>query len=199
MPIDLQDLDCDFYVASGHKMYGPTGIGILYGKAERLGEMPPWQGGGEMIRRVSFESSTYIDIPHKFEAGTPHIAGAIALGEAVDYLAAVGMQQIFEYERNLLEYAEEAVSRIKGVRIIGAAAEKAGIISFVMENAHPHDIATILDREGIAVRAGHHCAMPTMDFLELPATTRVSLSFYNTRGEIDALVRGINNVKRIFQ
>lgn len=198
MAVDLQEIDCDFYVVSGHKMYGPTGIGILYGKAALLAEMPPYQGGGEMIRRVSFEASTYLDAPHKFEAGTPDIAGAIGLGEAVDYLSDLGMQQIADYEHQLLKYAEQAIHDMDGVRIIGTAAEKAGIISFVMDSAHPHDIATILDREGIAVRAGHHCAMPVMEFLGLPATTRASLSFYNTREEVDTLIKGIHKVKQVF-
>lgn len=198
MKVDLQEIDCDFYVVSGHKMYGPTGIGILYGKEDLLNQMPPYQGGGEMIRRVSFEESTFLDPPHRFEAGTPDIAGAIGLGAAVDYLSGIGMQQVAEYEAQLLHYAEQRIREIGRVQIIGTAAEKAGIISFVMENAHPHDIATILDREGVAVRAGHHCAMPVMDFLGLPATTRLSLSFYNTREEIDILAKGIHKVKQVF-
>jgi len=199
MPVDLQELDCDFYVASGHKLFGPTGIGILYGKAELLEEMAPYQGGGEMIRRVSFEETTFLDIPHKFEAGTPDIAGAIGLGNALDYLTTLGMQRIAEYENQLLLYAEQAISQVSGVQIVGTASEKAGIISFVMDSAHPHDIATILDREGIAVRAGHHCSMPVMTFLGLPATTRMSLAFYNTREEIDTLIEGINKVKKVFE
>lgn len=198
MPVDLEALDCDFYVTSGHKMYGPTGIGILYGKIHLLEEMPPYQGGGEMIRRVSMTESTFLDPPQKFEAGTPDIAGAIGLGAAVNYLNSLGMNQVEDYETQLLDYAEASLDDVEGLHVIGSARKKAGIISFVMDSAHPHDIATILDREGIAVRAGHHCAMPVMDFFEVPATTRVSLSFYNTRDEIDALKEGIQTVNEVF-
>lgn len=198
LKIDVQELDCDFYTFSAHKMYGPTGIGVLYGKAELLESMPPYQGGGDMIRSVTFEKTLYNDIPYKFEAGTPDIAGAIGLGTAIDYLDRLGLENIAAYEQELLRYAEEKISRIEGVSIIGTAREKASVISFVTEGVHPHDAGTILDREGIAVRTGHHCAQPVMDRFGIPATTRASLAFYNTTEEIDRLVAGITKVKEVF-
>jgi cysteine desulfurase/selenocysteine lyase len=179
-------------------MYGPTGIGVLYGKKSLLEKMPPYQGGGDMIRSVTFEKTLYNDIPYKFEAGTPNIAGVIGLGAAIDYLAEVGMSNISAYEEQLLSYAEREISRIEGVRIVGTASQKASVISFVIEGIHPHDVGTILDREGIAVRTGHHCAQPVMDRFGIPATTRASLAFYNTTQEIDRLVAGIVRVKELF-
>ena len=198
LEVDVQDLDCDFYAFSGHKMYGPTGIGILYGKKSLLEKMPPYQGGGDMIRSVTFEKTLYNDIPYKFEAGTPDIAGVIGLGTAVDYLADVGILNISTYEEQLLSYAERQISQLEGVRIVGTASQKASVISFVIEGVHPHDVGTILDREGIAVRTGHHCAQPVMDRFGIPATTRASLAFYNTTQEIDRLVAGIARVKELF-
>ncbi|HOK45217.1 MAG TPA: cysteine desulfurase [Bryobacteraceae bacterium] len=198
MQADMRRLDCDFYVFSGHKTFGPTGIGVLYGKAALLEAMPPWQGGGDMIRSVTFEKTLYNDLPYKFEAGTPHIAGAIGLGAALDYMTAIGMDRIAEYEHELLEYGTEALLGVEGVRLIGTARKKAAVLSFVMEGVHPHDIATILDRRGIAIRAGHHCAQPIMERFGVPATSRVSLAFYNTRQEIDALVEGLGWVKEVF-
>jgi cysteine desulfurase/selenocysteine lyase len=198
LEVDVQDLDCDFYAFSGHKMYGPTGIGVLYGKKSLLEKMPPYQGGGDMIRSVTFEKTLYNDIPYKFEAGTPNIAGVIGLGAAIDYLAEVGMSNISAYEEQLLSYAEREISRIEGVRIVGTASKKASVNSFVIEGIHPHDVGTILDREGIAVRTGHHCAQPVMDRFGIPATTRASLAFYNTTQEIDRLVAGIVRVKELF-
>jgi cysteine desulfurase / selenocysteine lyase len=198
MKIDVQDLDVDFYVFSGHKMYGPTGIGVLYGKRALLEEMPPYQGGGDMIRSVTFEKTLYNDLPYKFEAGTPDIAGAIALGAAVHYLERLGLDNIAAHEHDLLVYGTEALSTIPDVRIIGTAPHKAAVISFVIEGIHPHDIGTILDREGIAVRTGHHCAQPVMQFFKIPATARASLGLYNTRAEIDLLVAGIQKVKEVF-
>ena len=198
MPVNVRELDCDFYAFSGHKLYGPTGIGVLYGKAQWLEEMPPYQGGGDMIRSVTFEKTTYNSLPYKFEAGTPHIAGVIGLGAAVDYLNGIGLERAAAYERELLEYATERARRIPGLRIIGTAREKAGVLSFVLEGIHPHDVGTILDREGIAVRAGHHCAMPVMERFGIPATTRASFAFYNTPQEVDALVAGIERVQEVF-
>jgi cysteine desulfurase/selenocysteine lyase len=196
--VDVQDLDCEFYGFSGHKLYGPTGIGILYGKAELLEAMPPYQGGGDMIRSVTFEKTIYAPIPSKFEAGTPHIEGGIGLGAAVDYLEGIGMEAINAYEQGLLAYAMKAVGAVPGVRIFGTAREKAGVISFSLEGVHPHDIATILDQEGIAIRTGHHCAQPVMERFGVPAMARASLAFYNTKAEIDALVAGIHKVKEVF-
>lgn len=196
--VDVQALDADFYTFSGHKVCGPTGIGILYGKSKLLNAMPPYQGGGDMIRTVTFEKTTYNDLPYKFEAGTPNIAGGIGLGAALDYLTHIGMDRIAAYEHELLVYATEQLSQIPGLRIIGTAREKAAVVSFVMEGIHPHDIGTVLDRQGIAVRTGHHCAQPVMDWFHVPATTRASLAFYNTFGEIDALAAGIQKVKEIF-
>ena len=195
--VNVQELDCDFYAFSGHKLYGPTGVGTLYGKARWLEAMPPYQGGGDMIRTVSFEKTTYNVIPYKFEAGTPHIAGGIGLGAAIDYVSGIGLDRIAAYEHSLLEYATEQVGAIPGVRLIGTAREKAGVLSFVMEGAHPHDIGTILDREGIAVRAGHHCAMPVMERFGIAGTTRASFAFYNTMEEVDALVAGIDKVREV--
>ncbi len=199
MQIDVKSLGCDFYVFSGHKVFGPTGIGALYGKAALLDAMPPWQGGGDMIRLVTFEKTLYNDLPYKFEAGTPNIAGAIGLGAALDYVTAIGLDRISEYEHELLVYGTEALSGVEGLRIIGTAKEKAAVLSFVLEGVHPHDIATILDRRGVAVRAGHHCAQPVMQRFGVPATSRASLAFYNTRQEIDALVQGLATAKEIFQ
>ena len=198
MAIDVQELGCDFFAFSGHKLYGPTGIGVLYGRADLLNAMPPYQGGGEMIKSVTFEKTIYNDLPHKFEAGTPDISGAIGLGAAIDYISNLGMDNIYNYERELLEYGTQCLSAIEGLKIIGTAREKAGVLSFVMEGIHPHDIGTILDTEGIAVRTGHHCAQPVMDRYEIPATARASLALYNTREEIDALVRGIDRTLEVF-
>ena len=198
MSINVRELDCDFFVFSGHKLYGPTGIGVLYGRKELLESMPPYQGGGEMIKSVTFEKTLYNDLPHKFEAGTPDIAGAIALGTAIDYVSDIGMDRIYAYEQELLEYGTECLSSIGGLRIIGTAREKAGVLSFVMDGVHPHDIGTILDTEGIAIRTGHHCAQPIMDRFGISATARASLALYNTREEIDALVKGIDRVIEVF-
>ena len=197
MAIDVVDLDCDFYALSGHKMYGPTGIGVLYGKAAFLEDMPPYQGGGDMISSVTFEKTTYNKVPHKFEAGTPDIAGVIGLGAAIVYIENVGLDAIGAHEHELLVYGTDLLSSLPDVRMIGTAREKAGVLSFVVEDIHPHDIGTILDQEGIAVRTGHHCAQPVMDFYGIPATVRASLGLYNTKEEIDALVSGIQSVKEI--
>ncbi|MDE3108628.1 MAG: cysteine desulfurase [Acidobacteriota bacterium] len=198
MKVDVQELDCDFYAFSGHKVYGPTGIGVLYGKAELLNAMPPYQGGGDMIASVTFEKSTYNKVPFKFEAGTPDIAGAIGLGAALRYVSDLGLERIGAHEHDLLEYATGAVSGIPGLRIVGSAAEKAGVLSFIFENIHPHDIGTILDQEGIAIRTGHHCSQPVMRRFNIPATARASFAMYNTREEIDELVRGIEKVREVF-
>lgn len=198
MPIDMQDLDCDFYVFSGHKMYAPTGSGIVYGKAELLEKMNPFQGGGDMIKTVTFEKTTYAELPNKLEAGTPAIASQIGLGAAIDYLNTIGREQAAAHEAELLRYATERVSAIEGVRIIGTAKEKASVLSFVIDDIHPHDIGTILDQEGIAVRAGHHCAQPVMQRFNVPATARASFAFYNTKEEIDVLARTIERVIEIF-
>jgi cysteine desulfurase/selenocysteine lyase len=196
--IDVQDLDCDFYAISGHKMYGPTGIGVLYGKMALLEAMPPYQGGGDMISSVTFEKTTYNRVPHKFEAGTPDMSGAVGLHAAIDYLNRLGMDNIATYEHDLLAYATEKVAAISGVRLIGTAKDKASVLSFVIEGVHPHDIGTILDQEGIAIRTGHHCAQPVMERFGIDATARASLGLYNTREEIDALVGGIQKVKEVF-
>ena len=198
MPVDVQELDCDFYVFSGHKLFGPTGIGILYGKAEYLEAMSPFLGGGEMIKSVTFEKTIYNDLPYKFEGGTPDIAGAIGLGAAIDYVNDLGFDQITAHEDELLRYGTDALSTIEGLKIIGTAEHKAGILSFVMDLAHPHDIGTILDEQGIAVRTGHHCAQPVMQRFQIPATARASLAFYNTKEDIDALVKGIDRVIEVF-
>jgi cysteine desulfurase / selenocysteine lyase len=198
MRVDVQDLDCDFYAFSGHKVYGPTGIGVLYGKAALLEAMPPFHGGGDMIRSVTFEETLYNDIPYKFEGGTPHIAGVIGLGAAIDYVSGVGMDRIAAHEHDLLAYGTRVLSGIPGLRLIGTARQKAGVLSFILEGIHPHDAGTILDQEGIAVRTGHHCAQPVMERFGIPATTRASFGLYNTREEIDALGAGIRKVKEIF-
>jgi cysteine desulfurase/selenocysteine lyase len=196
--VDVQDLDCDFYVFSSHKLFGPTGTGILYGKADMLESMPPYQGGGDMISLVTFEKTHYNVLPYKFEAGTPNIAGGIGLGAAIDYLSEIGLEAVATYERELLAYATEALSSIKGLRVIGTAKEKASILSFVLEGVHPHDIGTVLDQEGVAIRTGHHCAMPVMQRFGVPATARASLAFYNTKEEVDALVGSIHKVIEVF-
>ena len=198
LPVNVQQLGCDFLVFSGHKLYGPTGIGVLYGKAELLEAMPPFQGGGEMIKSVTFEKTIYNDLPTKFGAGTPNMAGAIALGAAIDYVTELGIDQIQAYEHELLEYGTQALSDISSLRIIGTAAEKAGVLSFVMDGVHPHDIGTILDTEGVAIRTGHHCTQPLMERFQIPATARASLAFYNTREDIDALVKAIDRVIEVF-
>ncbi|MCI0662340.1 MAG: cysteine desulfurase [Acidobacteria bacterium] len=198
MTVDVRDLDCDFYTFSGHKLYGPTGIGVLYGKSELLEAMPPFQGGGDMIASVTFEKTTYNVLPAKFEAGTPHIEGAIVLGVAADYLESIGLVNISAYEHDLLNYATEVIGAIPDVKIIGTAREKASVLSFTLKDIHPHDIGTILDQEGIAIRAGHHCAQPVMKRFGIPATARASFAFYNTREEVDALAEGIQKAIEIF-
>lgn len=197
MAVDIQTIDCDFYTFSGHKVYGPTGIGVLYGKEALLEAMPPYQGGGDMISSVTFEKTTYNKLPYKFEAGTPDIAGAIGLGAALDYVTDVGMDAVAAYEHELLEYGTEKLSVIPGLRLIGTAAEKAGVLSFVLKDIHPHDVGTILDQEGIAIRTGHHCSQPVMDRFGIPATARASLAIYNTREDIDALAKGIERVREV--
>jgi len=198
MPVDVQDLDCDFYAFSGHKVYAPTGSGIVYGKAELLEKMNPFQGGGDMIKTVTFEKTTYADLPNKMEAGTPAIASQIGLGAAIDYLHSIGRERAAAHEAELLRYATECISAIEGVRIIGTAKNKASVLSFVIDDIHPHDIGTILDQEGIAIRAGHHCAQPVMQRFNVPATARASFAFYNTKDEIDVLARTIEKVIEIF-
>ena len=198
MKVDVQELDCDFYAFSGHKLFGPTGIGILYGRARYLKAMPPYQGGGDMISLVTFEKTHYNVIPFKFEAGTPHIAGVIGLGAAIDYLSGIGLDAVAAYEGELLQYATAQLLTIQGLRIIGRAKEKASVLSFVLDGAHPHDIGTILDQEGVAIRAGHHCAMPVMQRFGVPATARASFAFYNTREEVDLLVRAVQKVRKVF-
>ncbi|NQY27490.1 MAG: cysteine desulfurase [Piscirickettsiaceae bacterium] len=198
MVVDVQDLDCDFYVFSAHKMFGPTGIGALYGKQTLLENMPPWQGGGDMILSVSFEHTQYNELPYKFEAGTPHIAGAIGLGAAIDYMQDLGITNIAQHEHDLLVAATEKLSAMEGVRIIGTAKEKASVLSFMIEGVHPHDVGTIFDQEGVAIRTGHHCAQPIMQFYGIPATARASFAFYNTMEEVDALVMGIKKVQELF-
>jgi len=197
-PVDVQDLDADFYTFSGHKMFAPTGSGILYGKKEWLDKMPPYQTGGSMIRTVTFEKTTYAGLPEKFEAGTPAIAANIGLGAAIDYLNSIDFEAAARYEHELLEYATEKLSAIEGVRIIGTAKEKASVLSFIIENVHPHDIGTILDQSGIAIRAGHHCAQPVMQFFDVPATARASFAFYNTREEVDVLADAVQKVIEVF-
>jgi cysteine desulfurase/selenocysteine lyase len=198
MKVNVRELGCDFYALSSHKMFGPTGIGILYGKRDLLQAMPPYQGGGDMIASVTFEKTTYNTLPYKFEAGTPNIADAIGLGETVRYLNGVGLDRIAAYEHDLLEYATKAVSKVDGVKLIGTAREKASVLSFLLEGVHAHDLGTILDREGVAIRAGHHCAQPVMDFFGVPATARASLAFYNTREDVDRLVQAIGKAKELF-
>ena len=198
MSVDVADLDCDFYAFSGHKMFGPTGIGVLYGKEALLDAMPPYQGGGEMILKVSFEGTEYNRLPFKFEAGTPNIAGAVGLGATIDYINSVGLEMIGAYEHGLLEYATQVIGDVPGVRIIGTAAEKTAVVSFVMEGIHAHDIGTIVDSRGIAVRTGHHCAMPIMDYFGVPATARASMAFYNTPEEIDRLGEALRYARKFF-
>lgn len=196
--VDVQTLDCDFYVFSGHKVYGPTGIGVLYGKESHLDAMPPYQGGGEMIKYVTFDKTVYNDLPYKFEAGTPHIAGAIGLGVAIDYVKAIGFEAVAAHERDVLTYATQAAAEVSGLRVIGTAREKAGILSFELEKVHPHDVGTILDYKGVAIRTGHHCAMPVMRHFCVPATARASFALYNTRDDVDALIEGIRDVIKAF-
>ena len=198
MPIDVQDLDCDFFAFSGHKMFAPTGSGVVYGRKGLLEQMNPFQGGGDMIKSVTFEKTIYADLPNKFEAGTPAIASQISLGAAIDYVDSIGRERAATHERELLRYATERISAIEGVRIIGTAREKASVLSFVIDYIHPHDIGTILDQEGIAVRAGHHCAQPVMQRFNIPATARASFAFYNTKEEVDALARTIEKVIEVF-
>ena len=197
-PVDVHDLDCDFYVFSGHKAYGPTGIGVLYGKEQWLERMPPFQGGGDMIKSVTFEKTTYNELPYKFEAGTPHIAGAIGLAAGLEYIAGLGLERIRDYEHELLAYGTELLSAISGVRLIGTARHKAAVLSFVLDGVHAHDLGTILDRQGVAVRAGHHCAMPVMQRFGVPATARASMAFYNTRAELETLAAAIEEAREIF-
>jgi cysteine desulfurase/selenocysteine lyase len=198
MTIDVQDLDCDFYAFSGHKMCGPTGVGVLYGKAALLEKMQPYKGGGDMILSVTFEKTTYNTIPHKFEAGTPPIAAAITLSAAIDYLGAIGMERIAAHESGLLDYATEQLNRMPGVRLIGTAEKKAAVLSFLIEGVHPHDVGTVLNEDGVAIRTGHHCAQPVMQRFRIPATSRASFAFYNTMAEVDALVAGIRKVQKVF-
>ena len=197
-PVDVRDLDCDFYAFSGHKLFGPTGIGVLYGKREWLESMPPYQGGGEQIKSVTYEKTIYNDLPYKFEAGTPHIAGVIGLGAAIDYVNGIGMERAAAYEHELLEYGTEQLQAIEGLRLLGTARQKAAVLSFLLDNIHPHDIGTVLDTQGIAIRTGHHCAQPLMQRFQIPATARASFAFYNTKAEIDALVEGIHRTFEVF-
>jgi len=196
--VDVQSLDCDFYAFSGHKMFGPTGVGVLYGRERLLERMPPWQGGGEMILTVSFAKTTYNELPHKFEAGTPNISGAIGLGAAVEFLGELDLPAARRYEHELLSYATERLETIPGLRLVGTAADKASLVSFVVAGVHPHDIGTILDQDGIAIRTGHHCAMPVMEFFKIPGTARASFAFYNTFAEIDRLVASLERARKLF-
>ncbi len=196
--VDVRELDCDFYAFSGHKLFGPSGVGVLYGKARHLEAMPPYQGGGEMILDVRFEGTTFKGIPHKFEAGTPDIAGVVGLGAALDWLSALDREAVAAFEHELLEYGSEALSSVPGLRLVGTAREKIAVLSFVLDGIHPHDIGTILDREGVAVRTGHHCAQPLMERFGVPATARASLALYNSREDLDALVRGLHRVREVF-
>ena len=198
LPVDVRDLDCDFYALSGHKLFGPTGIGVLYGKAALLEAMPPCQGGGDMILSVTFEKTRYNHLPHKFEAGTPHIEGAIGLGAAIDYLQKLGMETIRAWEDELLEHGTQVLSQVPGLRMIGTAREKAGVLSFDLEGVHPHDIGTILDQQGIAIRTGHHCAQPVMERFGIPATARASLAAYSSREDLDLLAAGLRKVREVF-
>lgn len=198
MQVDVQELDCDFYVFSGHKMFAPTGIGALYGKQALLEAMPPWQGGGDMILSVSFDHTEYNALPYKFEAGTPHIAGAVGLGSAIDYMQSIGIEKIAAYEHALLELATDKLSAIDGVRVVGTADHKASVLSFLIEDVHPHDVGTIFDQQGVAIRAGHHCAQPVMQYYGIAATARASFAFYNTEQEIDALVKAIHTTQELF-
>jgi len=196
--VDVQDLDCDFLAFSGHKIYGPTGIGVLYGKVELLEAMPPYMGGGDMISKVTFEETTYNELPHKFEAGTPDIAGAIGLGAAIEYVTKIGIDSIKEHENSLLEYATQQIAQVPGLRIIGTAKEKTSVLSFVLENIHPHDIGTFLDFEGVAIRTGHHCTQPLMKRFNIPATSRASFAMYNKKEEVDVLVNGLKKIIEVF-
>ena len=198
MPADVQDLNCDFYVFSGHKMFAPTGIGVLYGKQDLLEEMAPWQGGGDMILSVSFEKTEYNELPYKFEAGTPNIAGTIGLGAAIDYMNSIGIEALAQHEHDLLVHATHKLTALKGIRIIGTAEHKASVLSFMIEGVHPHDVGTIFDQQGVAIRTGHHCAQPVMQFFGIPATARASFAFYNTMEEVDALVDAIQKVQELF-
>ncbi len=198
MPVDVRELDCDFYAFSAHKMFGPTGLGILYGKEALLEKMPPYQGGGDMILEVKFDGTTYNELPYKFEAGTPNISGAVGLGAAVDYLQSLGMERVTTYEHQLLAYLTEQLSTVDGVRLIGTAEHKASVQSFLLDDIHPHDLGTILDHEGVAVRTGHHCAMPVMDFYGIPGTARASLALYNNKDDVDALIEGLGKAKELF-
>jgi cysteine desulfurase/selenocysteine lyase len=195
--VDVRALGCDFYAFSAHKVYGPTGVGVLYGREALLESMPPWQGGGDMILTVSFERTTYNALPWKFEAGTPNVAGVVAFGAAIEYVESIGLQRIADHERSLLEYATARLSAVPGLTLIGTAPDKASLVSFVVEGIHPHDLGTILDVEGIAIRTGHHCAMPVMDFFGVPATARASFALYNTRAEVDALVNGVERAREM--
>ena len=198
MSVDVQDLDCDFYAFSGHKMFAPTGTGVLYGRESLLEEMPPYQGGGDMILEVSFDGTTYNELPYKFEAGTPNISGVVGLGAAIDYLQSIGMSNISNYEHELLVYLTEQLRQIDGIRLIGTADNKASVQSFMLDDIHPHDLGTILDHQGIAIRTGHHCAMPVMDYFGVPGTARASLALYNNKADIDRLVSGLIKAKQIF-
>jgi cysteine desulfurase/selenocysteine lyase len=198
MPVDVRSLDCDFYAFSAHKMFGPTGTGILYGKEALLENMPPYQGGGDMILEVRFDGTTYNDLPYKFEAGTPNISGAVGLGAAVDYLQSLGMERVSRYENELLAYLTGKLQTVDGIRLIGTAGHKASLQSFLLDDIHPHDLGTILDHEGVAVRTGHHCAMPVMDFFAIPGTARASLALYNNRHDVDALIAGLGKAKELF-
>jgi cysteine desulfurase/selenocysteine lyase len=198
MAVDVRELGCDFYAFSGHKMFGPTGIGVLYGREALLERMPPWQGGGDMILAVSFSKTTYNSLPYKFEAGTPNISGTVGLGAAVDFLESMDLHGAHEHEHALLQYATAALSKIEGLRIVGTAPDKASLVSFTVAGVHPHDLGTILDEDGIAIRTGHHCAMPVMEFFGLPATARASFAFYNTFEEIDRLGAGVERARKIF-
>ncbi len=198
LSVDLMKLNADFYCFSGHKVYAPTGIGVLYGKKELLEKMPPYQGGGDMIKSVTFEKTIYNDIPNRFEAGTPNIAGAIGLGVAIDYIVSIGIENIAKHEKELLDYATQEIRKIEGVRIIGNAVEKASVLSFVIEEIHPHDIGTILDKQGVAIRTGHHCTQPTMDFYGIPATARASFAIYNSRKDVDTLIKSVKKTIEVF-
>ncbi len=198
-PVDVSDLDCDFYALSGHKVFGPTGVGVLYGKASLLESMHPYQGGGSMIQTVTFEKTTYADIPQRFEAGTPDIGGVAGFGAALDYVTGLGLDGIESHERELLAYATDALAEVPGLRLIGTAPQKAAILSFSLDGVHPHDVGSILDHEGVAVRSGHHCAQPVMERFGVPATVRASIALYNTREDIDALVRALHTVRDLFQ
>ncbi|MDE1924399.1 MAG: aminotransferase class V-fold PLP-dependent enzyme, partial [Gammaproteobacteria bacterium] len=198
LPVDVRALGCDFYVFSGHKMFAPTGIGVLYGREALLERMPPWQGGGDMILSVEFENTTYNSLPYKFEAGTPNIPGTIGLGAAVEYLGSLDLAAAHAHEDALLRHAQAALTAIPGLRLIGTAPRKLGLVSFVVDGVHPHDLGTILDQDGIAIRTGHHCAMPVMDFFKVPATARASFAFYNTFEEIDRLAASVERARRMF-